>query len=64
MASAVKALDTFGTPELVELLDTYGIGNNPEMIRFFKRVGEATGEDKIVQAGGGGSKSAADVLYG
>lgn len=45
IGAARTALDKFGTPELRELLDTYGIGNNPEVIRFMVRVGKMTLED-------------------
>ena len=43
-----KALDQFGTPELRALLNDSGMGNNPEVIRAFYRVGKAISEDKFV----------------
>lgn len=69
---AKTALSKFGTPALTELLDASGLGNHPEVIRFFHRVGKAVAEDTFV---GGGSKAggtsaptsfgeAADKLYG
>ena len=45
---AKKALETFGTPELRTLLNESGMGNNPEVIRAFYRVGKAISEDKFV----------------
>lgn len=48
---AKKALDQFGTPELSKLLNESGMGNNPEVIRFFYRAGKAISEDKIVTGG-------------
>ena len=42
---AVKARDSFGTPEFNEMLDSSGLGNHPEMIRFLNRVGKAISED-------------------
>ena len=64
IAAAKSALDKFGTPELTKLMDDFGVGNHPEMIRFMVRVGRQTMED--VPGGGapqGDSKSAVDVLY-
>lgn len=61
---AVKAREQFGTPELKTLLDEFRLGDHPEVIRFFYRVGKATSEDSFVQQGKpGGDKSAADLLY-
>lgn len=39
------ALDKFGTPELSKLMDEFGVGNHPEMIRFMVRVGRTVKED-------------------
>ena len=49
---AQKAIDTFGTPELKTVLEDYGFGNHPELVRLLYRVGKAMGEDK---PGGGQS---------
>jgi hypothetical protein len=62
---AKKALDTFGTPELNQLLVSTGLGNHPEIIRLMFKAGKALSEDTFV-AGTGPSKagvSAASVLY-
>ena len=69
LAIAKKALDTYGTPEIRQLLETTGLGNNPEMIRFFWRVGKTLTEDGTVtgQAGVAGIRTfddAAKKLYG
>ena len=48
LAVAKKALDQFGTPELRELLESSGLGNNPEVIRFMVRTGKAISEDGYV----------------
>lgn len=48
MGLAKSALDKFGTPELKQFLDQYGGGNNPEVIRFFYRVGKAMAEPQHV----------------
>jgi len=64
VAVAVKALDRFGTPELKEALNTTGMGNHPEVIRFMHRVGLAIGEDTLVTgAGGGGSDAVSTEDY-
>lgn len=39
------AVNKFGSPELKQLLEDYGVGNHPEMIRFMYKVGKLTGED-------------------
>jgi len=59
-----KALDQFGTPALIEALNTSGMGNHPELIRFMMRVGKSLSEDAFV---GGDSapqdKTTAQTLY-
>lgn len=49
VAVAKQALDTFGTPELSKMLKESGLGNHPEIIRAFYRVGKAISEDKIAR---------------
>lgn len=64
MANVGKALAKFGTPELNQVLDTMGIGDHPELIRFFYRVGAMVSEGDLVQGkDSGGQKDAANVLY-
>ena len=67
LASAKKALDAFGSPELTNILDASGLGNHPDVIRAFARVGAAISEDRLVTGGTATSNPnarAADVLYG
>lgn len=68
LATARKALETYGNDSLKTLLRESGLGNHPEVLRFMYRAGKAISEDTIVTGKGGGdksqSKSAADVLYG
>ena len=68
---AKQALDKFGTPELKELLDASGIGNHPEVIRFFFRTGKALQPDGFVGGNNDGQAAPltshaalADRLYG
>lgn len=67
LASAQKALQAFGSPELRQLLNESRLGNHPEVIRLMAKVGKAISEDRMVTGGAGpsrdGAKSAADVLY-
>ncbi len=42
---AQSAVDKFGTPELKQLLESHGVGNHPELIRFMVKVGKLTKED-------------------
>ena len=51
LAVAKKARDAFGTPELTQLLNETGLGNHPEMIRAFFRIGQAVSEDRLVPGG-------------
>jgi len=48
LAVAKTALDKFGTPELKQLINDSGIGNHPELIRFFYRAGKAITPDDFV----------------
>lgn len=48
LATAKKALDAFGTPELRSMLNESGLGNHPEVIRFMVRAGKAISGDRIV----------------
>lgn len=64
--AAQRALAAFGTPELKTLLDETGLGNHPEVIRAFKRIGEKLTEDSMVHPGGAGAgqRSIEERLYG
>ena len=48
IALANTTFDKFGTPELRTLLETTGLGDHPEMIRWAHRVGKAMSEDGFV----------------
>lgn len=68
LSVARRALDTYGTPELRELMEMTGMGNHPEVIRFFFRVGKTLVEDGFLPSEGGraaGSfEEAARQLFG
>lgn len=65
LATAKKALDKFGTPELRALLDESRLGNHPELIRAFHRIGKAIADDALVPGGRStyGSADPARRLY-
>jgi len=65
LAVAKKALDATATPELRTLLNETGLGNHPEVIRHFLKIGKALSEDGFVPGGTApnSGKSAAAVLY-
>ena len=48
LAVAKTALDKFGTQELKNLMNETGLGNHPEMVRFFFRAGKAISQDTFV----------------
>jgi len=64
---AVKVTNKFGSPELKAVLDSSGMGNNPELIKMFNKIGKAFAEDSLdpddMNSESGSDKSAADVLY-
>lgn len=66
VAIAKQGLEKFGTPALTELLESYGIGSHPEVVRAFYKIGKLTQEDN---PGSGARASEArgnvvDRLYG
>lgn len=61
LATAKKALDAFGTPELRSLLNDSRLGNHPEVIRFMVRAGKAISEDRMVTGGAGPATASANV---
>ena len=66
LASGKQAISKFGTPEFRKMLNHYGVGNHPEMIRFLARVGQATGETTIPPSGGAtnvAEKPLHDLMY-
>jgi len=55
VAIANRALDEFGGAELKEALKATGMGNHPELIRAFYRVGLKISDDAVHRSGAGGS---------
>lgn len=52
LAVAKRALDAFAPPEMRQLLTDSGLGNHPEVIRCFVRIGKQISEDGTFPAGG------------
>lgn len=66
VASARQGLAKFATPELRSLLEETRIGDHPEIVRLFHRIGTSIADDKLVNAasaGGSDTRSLADRLY-
>lgn len=64
LSTARKAIDTFGSPELKELFNQWGIGNHPEVVKFAVKVGKAISDDGFVRGGNTTApKSAAEIMY-
>lgn len=64
LALVAKGRDAFATPELVKFLGESGLGDHPEVIRLFAKIGSAIAEDTVVDGGkGGGTKTLAQILY-
>lgn len=62
---ARRALEMFGTPELRDVLNATGLGNHPEVIRAFYKVGKAISEDRFVSGApkGGTADDPAKKLF-
>lgn len=62
-----RALDRFGSDELKSILNDSRLGNHPTVVKFFKSVGDALGEDQNLprDTSGAGTvkKDSAAVLY-
>jgi hypothetical protein len=59
-----RAMTTFGSPELVKMLNSTGLANNKDLVKAFARIGRAIADDTIVDGSEGGvQKSAAEIMY-
>jgi hypothetical protein len=48
MATAKKAFDAFGSPELKEMLNASGFGDHPAVLKTFFKIGKALSDDSLV----------------
>ncbi len=64
--TAIRAVDRFGTTELKAFLNETGLGNHPELVKVFHKIGKAIGEGKVITGGESttGAKDHASILYG
>lgn len=62
---AKRAVNKFGSKDLLQFLDKSGYGDNAELLKMFARVDRLVGEDKLVDGKPSGfrPKSSAEVLY-
>lgn len=59
---AQQAMTKFATPELSKLLKDTALGNHPEVLRLFNRIGKAFAEDKVIAGNGAPAPTTADRL--
>ncbi|MBT1907227.1 peptidase [Enterobacter kobei] len=64
LSAAQRAMDLFGSHALKEYLEGTGLGNHPELVKTFIKIGKAMSEDGMVDGSNQGQRSAAEVLYG
>lgn len=62
---AKRVVHKFATEPFIKALDETGLGNHPELIRVFARIGKEMGEDRLVipSAQTSGKKSVAEIFY-
>lgn len=62
---AKKGLKAFATQPLIEFLDSSGLGNHPEVIRLFYKIGQLIKDDTLTLGAPSASekKSLAEILY-
>ena len=58
-----RALDSFGSPELVEALRASGYNAFPPLVKMLVKIGRAMAEDRIATGGATDTRSAAQRLY-
>lgn len=52
-SAAARAFNTIATPELKQVMEDYGLGNNPEVLRMFFRLSKSFKEDNFEGSGSG-----------
>lgn len=64
-AQRVLSDPEIGSPKLIELLNSTGLGDNPELIKALAKIDKKYGEDKMVSGKPAGTsyKSAAEIFY-
>jgi len=57
MAVALKTLNTFGSPELKDVLNASGLGNHPAVIKLLVKAGKAISDDGFVSGSPKGAET-------
>lgn len=63
---AKRALDKWASPEIRQYLEETQLGNNPNVVKFFVRIGKAMANDTLVVPGaqsGASGKTAEERMY-
>ncbi len=63
LAVVKKVMTTFSSPAFDALLDSTGLGNHPELVKTFHRIGKAISEDGFVPGGRAGTDNGAQRLF-
>lgn len=63
---AKRVVDKFGSEAFKKTLNDTGLGNHPELVRVFYRIGKMMSDDQFIVPGAqtGAKKSIEDVFYG
>lgn len=65
LVTAGRAIEKLGTAELRQMLNQTGVGNHPELVKFFIAVGKLVSEDTVVDGKPKTAiKSDAELFYG
>lgn len=68
VAVAARVVEKYGSPALKAALNETGLGNHPELLKMFRKIGEAFKDDKtFIQKAGAiptKQKTPQEVLYG
>lgn len=61
---AHKGFHAYGNEELLQVFDTYGLGDHPAVLRMFRDIGKAVSETGTIGGDAAtGQRSTADILY-
>lgn len=66
LATARSTIESFGTPELKDVLNATGLGNHPAVVKFFYEVGKRVSQDEHVTGNSSpnrGEKDPAKIMF-
>ena len=58
---AQRVFGQYASPEFKKLMDTTGLGNHPELLKTFSKIGQMLGEDQLVVGSGIGGQAMSTV---